>query len=53
MLGDKVNMKARDLVVLLCTLEEELDIHISTQDIVDGKFDTFHHIKELICSALS
>ncbi|MCI8523918.1 MAG: hypothetical protein HFI62_12035 [Lachnospiraceae bacterium] len=53
LLGDKVNMKARDLVVLLCTLEEELDIHISTQDIVDGKFDTFHHIKELICSALS
>ena len=53
LLGDKVNMKARDLVVLLCTLEEELDIHISTQDIVDGKFDTFHHIKELICRALS
>lgn len=53
LLGDKVNMKARDLVVLLCTLEEELDIHISTQDIVDGKFDTFHHIKELICNALS
>ena len=53
LLGDKVNMKARDLVVLLCTLEEELDIHISTQDIVVGRFDTFHHIKELICSALS
>ncbi len=53
LLGDKVNMKARDLVVLLCTLEEELDIHISTQDINDGKFDTFHHIQELICNALS
>lgn len=53
LLGDKVNMKARDLVVLLCTLEEELDIHISTQDIVSGRFDTFHHIQELICNALS
>ncbi len=52
LLGDKVNMRARDLVVLLYTLEEELDIHINTEDIVNGKFDTFHHIKELICNAL-
>lgn len=53
LLGDKVNMKARDLVVLLYMLEEELDIHISTEDIVGGRFDTFHHIQELICNALS
>ena len=53
LLSDKVYMKARAFAVLLFALEEALDIHISTQDIVDGKFDTFHHIKELICSALS
>lgn len=52
LLGNKINMKARDLVVLLHTLEEKLDIHIKREDIVSGKFDTFDHIIELMCNAL-
>ncbi len=48
LLGNKINMNARDLVVLLYTLEEKLDIHIKREDIVNGNFDTFDHIMKLI-----
>ena len=52
LLGDKINMSARDLVVLLYAIEEKLDINIKREDIVIGKFDTFDHIIELMCYAL-
>lgn len=50
LLGNKINMRARDLVIFLHVLEEKLDIHIKKEDIVSGKFDTFNHIMELICN---
>ena len=49
LLGSRINMTARDLLVLLFMIEEELDIHIKNESIVNGKFDTFNHIVELIC----
>lgn len=53
LLGSKVNMEARDLVVLLYTLEERLGTHIENTSIANGMFDTFEDIMELICSTLS
>lgn len=53
LLGNRINMAARDLVVLLFTIEERMQIRLDMQSIVDGKFDTFDHIVEIICNALS
>ena len=53
LLGDKIDMQARDLVVFLYAIEEKLDIHLKNEDIISGKFDTFDHILNLICNDLS
>lgn len=53
LLGNRIKMKARDLVVLLFFIEARLKIQIKKESIIDGKFDTFDHIIELICSASS
>lgn len=50
LLGSKINMSARDLLVLLYLIEEKLDVHVENECIVNGKFDTFNHIIELICN---
>lgn len=52
LLGSRINMAARDLLVLLCAIEERLNIQLDTQSLLDGKFDTFEHIIELMCNAL-
>lgn len=52
LLGSRINMAARDLVVLLYSIEERLNIHFDTKGIIEGKFDTFEHIIELMCNAL-
>ena len=49
--GCKINMEARDLVALLLKIEEKMDIQIDRQSILNGNFDTFDHIVELICNA--
>ncbi len=51
--GNKINMAARDLVMLLFAIEDKLDIRIDKESIMNGKFDTFDHIVDLICNALS
>lgn len=52
LLGSRINMEARDLVVLLCAIEEKLNIKLDTKSLIDGRFDTFEHIIELMCDAL-
>lgn len=52
LLGSRINMAARDLLVLLCAIEERLNIQLDTKSLLDGKFDTFEHIIELMCNAL-
>lgn len=52
LLGNRINMEARDLVVLLNAIEEKMDIQLDTKSLIDGKFDTFEHIIELMCNAL-
>lgn len=52
LLGSRINMVARDLVVLLCAIEEKLNIQLDAKSLIDGKFDTFEHIIELMCIAL-
>lgn len=51
--GSKINMEARDLVVLLFEIEKKLNIWIDKESIIEGKFDTFEHIVDLICIASS
>ena len=52
LLGSRIDMAARDLLVLLCAIEERLNIQLDTKNLIDGKFDTFEHIIELMCNAL-
>lgn len=52
LLGSRIDMAARDLLVLLCAIEERLNIQLDTKSLIDGKFDTFEHIIELMCNAL-
>lgn len=53
LLGRRINMAARDLVILLFAIEERIHIRIDKVSIIEGKFDTFQHIMELIYNALS
>lgn len=53
LLGSKINMEARDLVVLLFAIEKKMNIRIERESIIDGRFDTFEHIVDLICNASS
>lgn len=52
LLGNRIKMAARDLVVLLHAIEEKLNMQLDTESLIDGKFDTFEHIIELMCNAL-
>lgn len=52
LLGSRINMAARDLVVLLYSIEEKLNIQLDVKSLIEGKFDTFEHIIELMCNAL-
>ncbi len=51
LLGSKINMAARDLVVLLFEIEDKMNIQFDKESILNGNFDTFDHIVELICNA--
>lgn len=53
MFGNRINMEARDLVVLLFEIEDKLNVRIDKESIISGKFDTFEHILELIYNASS
>jgi len=46
--GEKINCPVRELVLILYDLERELKIKVSEDDIVNGKFDTYNHILEII-----
>ena len=51
--GSRINMAARDLLVLLYEIEARMNIQLDKGSIINGNFDTFDHIVELICNALS
>lgn len=53
LLGGKVGLKARDLVVLLYRTEEVFGVSIPDDFICDGNFDTYDHILELMFQLLS
>jgi len=53
LLGNRIKMAARDLLVLLYEIEARMNIHLDKDSIINGNFDTFDHIVELICNALS
>lgn len=51
--GSQINMVARDLLALLYEIEARMNIQLDKKSIINGNFDTFDHIVELICNALS
>lgn len=51
LLGSQIKMAARDLVVLLHAIEQRMNIQLDTKSLIDGKFDTFEHIIELMCKS--
>lgn len=53
LLGNRIKMAARDLAVLLFEIEDKMNIQLDRKSILNGNFDTFDHIVELICNASS
>ncbi len=52
LLGEKIGLKARDLVVLLYRTEEVFEVSIPDDFICEGNFDTYDHILELLFQLL-
>ena len=48
LLGQKIGMPARELVLTLFDIEREFNTKIPEQDIIDGTFDTFNNILKII-----
>ncbi|MCR4955281.1 MAG: hypothetical protein K6A30_01170 [Lachnospiraceae bacterium] len=42
--GNHVRMNARDLVMVLATVEKELGLHVDDSLILSGSFNTFNNI---------
>lgn len=52
LLGEKINLNARDLVILLNQIEVVFDVSIPDDFICNGNFDTYDHILELLLQLL-
>lgn len=52
LLGEKIDLKARDLVVLLYRTEDVFDVSVPDDFICDGNFDTYDHILGLLLQLL-
>lgn len=48
LLAEEINLPVRELVLLLYDIEQQLGIRISKEAVIEGKFDSYHHIAELI-----
>lgn len=48
LLGSKINLAPRDLLYVFVDIEEEFNITIPEDCIVEGKFDTFYNILDII-----
>lgn len=48
LLGEKINLKARDLLIILYKVEKTFSVSIPEKSIYDGNFDTYDHILGLL-----
>lgn len=48
LLGKKIGLNARDLLILFFRIEEEFNIKIPESIITEGKFTTFKEMEEII-----
>lgn len=48
LLGSDIRLPARELVLILYDIEEVFGISVSKQAVLDGKFDSYSHIMELV-----
>jgi len=53
LLGKKVAMPARELILALYDIEKEFNIKIKEKYLTDGYFDTYNHIAEIIKESFS
>lgn len=46
--SDTINLKARDLVMIMDKIENRFCVHIPTEYICSGSFDTYEHIAKIL-----
>ena len=52
-LGKDIGMGPRDLVYLFSDIENEFEIKIPQEPIVEGRFNTFNHVVDLVMNVLA
>lgn len=53
LLGKKIGMYARDLLLILYDIEREFGMKVPDRYIIDGYFDTYNHIIDIIIESTS
>lgn len=48
LMGTELGIAPRTLVYIYCKIEEELGVSIPVKEVVDGKFDTFSNICNVV-----
>lgn len=48
--GEKINIPERELVLILYDIESKMNIGIPKQAVINGEFDTFNHILNILLS---
>lgn len=48
LMGIELGIAPRTLVYIYCKIEEELGVSIPVKEVVDGKFDTFSNICNMV-----
>jgi peptide maturation system acyl carrier-related protein len=48
LLAEEINLPVRELVLLLYDMEHQLGIRIPKKAVLEGKFDSYFHITELL-----
>ncbi len=46
--GQRIKAPIHELLLSLIDIEKEFHIHLSEQKIIDGKYDTYNHVIELV-----
>ena len=52
LLGKEFKLKSRDLLIIFFMVESEFSITIPKKEIIDGRFDTYWHILEIVKNAV-
>ncbi|WLC68241.1 peptide maturation system acyl carrier-related protein (plasmid) [Clostridium tagluense] len=53
LLGSKINIPVRELVLALFDVQEKFSISISSEILLSGKFNTFNNINNIVSVAIN